>query len=156
MPRRPVTLRTGASRHREPTQFDKRIGERLRSLRERIGLTQEQLGQRLDGLQAASVGHYESGRTGLKVADFPRWAKALEVSQAEFEFALGLGLRLTADEFALHAAAKLGPDQGQMLTEAVDVMASWTEPERQRLLDLLRTQVKHFSGRSRDDSVPSA
>ena len=62
------------------------LGERIRSLRKKKGLTQEELASRL-GLQKSAVAKYENGRvTNIKRATLFKMAEILEVSPGELMY----------------------------------------------------------------------
>lgn len=60
-------------------EIKKFVGERIRAARQRLGITQAQLGQKV-GKTASVVSAYETGLKTPHVADLPAIAEALSVS----------------------------------------------------------------------------
>ncbi len=63
--------------------FYVRLGQRLRALRIRAGLSQSALGARL-GRSASAIDRYEMGQRRIAIADLQRLAKILGVSPESF------------------------------------------------------------------------
>lgn len=61
----------------------KQIGDRIRSARERRGMTQDELGQRI-GKTKTAISGYENGKRAIHLTELPELAKALEVPIAYF------------------------------------------------------------------------
>lgn len=60
-----------------------KIGERIRNARNRLNLTQEQLGQLVDKDQN-TISKYEMGKHRIFADEIPKFASALEVSVSYF------------------------------------------------------------------------
>jgi transcriptional regulator with XRE-family HTH domain len=63
---------------------NKTLGTRLKTARERLGLTQEALVERLGKKTVASISEYENGKRRLAAADLPDFARALQVPVSYF------------------------------------------------------------------------
>ena len=63
---------------------NKTLGARLKLARERLGLTQEGLVERLGKKTVASISEYENGKRRLAAADLPDFARALGVPVSYF------------------------------------------------------------------------
>lgn len=63
---------------------NKTLGARLKAARERLGLTQEALVERLGKKTVASISEYENGKRRLAAADLPDFARALQVPVSYF------------------------------------------------------------------------
>lgn len=61
----------------------KELGERIRTARERLGISQEELAQRISRDQRA-VSFYESGQRKIFAVDLPTLAQALQVPVTYF------------------------------------------------------------------------
>lgn len=59
---------------------------RIRELREKKGLTQQQLAEKLN-LSASSVGHYENGR---RVIDYTLARKIAKILETDYDYLMGL------------------------------------------------------------------
>lgn len=70
----------------------KEIGKRLRSARERMLLSQEDLGHQI-GKDQAAISEYERGNRKMTITDIPAFAEALNVSISYF-----FEGKLTADD----------------------------------------------------------
>lgn len=76
-------MATGGSAERRIDPRAVKIGEHLRTLRERGRLTQEVVAERLGLKTAAAYQHYEAGRALPGMADVPKLAAALGVMTCE-------------------------------------------------------------------------
>lgn len=76
------------------------LGPTIRQLRKRKGLTQEELGKRLD-VERQTVGRWERGEHYPSDAKFRQLPRALEVSREEFQqtFELQLTAALEKDDY---------------------------------------------------------
>jgi transcriptional regulator with XRE-family HTH domain len=85
------------------------VGERLRILRKRAGLTQVELGSRL-GVTGATISGYETGDHHFIADELPRFAEALNVHPCDF--------------FEERARSAVDPPYGQDIREqiAADVL----------------------------------
>jgi len=59
-------------------QINKNFGKKVRALRKSLGLTQEQLAEKI-GISVISVANIESGRSGISFSKLEVLAKALDV-----------------------------------------------------------------------------
>ncbi len=62
----------------------KKFGEQIRTLRLKLGLTQEELGHRC-GLNGPNISHFENGNRQPHYGMLVRLARALGVSLGEFD-----------------------------------------------------------------------
>jgi len=63
---------------------NKTLGARIKLARERLGLTQEELVERLGRKTVAAISEYENGKRRLAAAELPDFARALEVPVSYF------------------------------------------------------------------------
>lgn len=63
------------------------IGGRIRALRKKAGLTQQELGQKIGGVSASTIGMYEQGRRNL---DIDKVVKLCEVFSVSTDVLLGV------------------------------------------------------------------
>jgi transcriptional regulator with XRE-family HTH domain len=130
-----------------PTPESKRLGQRLQVLRQRVGLTQEQVAARL-GRDYRTISALENGRTHWRANDADRWAEAFGISKEELEVALGFGYRPAHDsDFKAAAVDALGPDQGELLAEVVEELADWPDVERRAILQFIKVQTFNWPRR---------
>lgn len=104
------TRRTNQANKRPPNPKAQAFGHRLRILRDRRGLTQEQISERL-GLSARGYQHYESGRSQPKLADIDDLARALECDPCEIVVDVPLIDSATLTD-TLHIVKLPTPDYG--------------------------------------------
>jgi XRE family transcriptional regulator, regulator of sulfur utilization len=101
-----------------------RLGERLKLLRIRKGLTQEHVAEQL-GLTEAAYRHWENGRTDPHLGEAPRLALALGISVVELFEDLDLTDELQADEEAQLMLSRVGRwelDERQWLWRAIHMV----------------------------------
>lgn len=119
------------------------LGDRLRALREDLGLTQAEVADRL-GITDGGYGHFERGRRFPSAAELPWLAGGLGVSTIELLSRLGL-LRRDPSSSAL-------PDQ--LANSFRSIAANWADlPERdRRMVEQILGMASSF-GRSTEDTV---
>lgn len=119
------------------------LGDRLRALREDVGLTQAEVAARL-GLTDGGYGHFERGRRFPSAAELPWLAAGIGVSTVELISRLGL---LRGDP----ANSQL-PDQ--LANSFRSIAANWADlPERdRRMVEQILGMASSFA-RSTEDTV---
>jgi transcriptional regulator with XRE-family HTH domain len=68
---------------KDPTEFKKSVGQKIKVARERLGLTQEELAQKI-GKTADAISTYERGTRMIPFEDLPVLLEALDVSPIYF------------------------------------------------------------------------
>lgn len=131
-----------------PTPESEALGRKLKAIRESVGLSQVELADRL-GINYRTVSHVERGRVHWRESNTAKWARAYGLSRAELENRLGFGLQVqhNDDAFAIEAAAKLGPDQGEILVDVIEELGNWPDRERREILDLFHVQTFNWPRR---------
>lgn len=126
-------------------------GFNLAALRDRAGLTQQQLGDKL-GISYKTVSAYENNRAVIRSTEFGKWAEALGISQTEFETSLGFGVPASATGIRREAAAIVGPDDAELVEETVETTRDWPADERRHALEVAHRIVMNWrsTGRGRD------
>lgn len=116
-------------------EIDAHIGMRLRQRRWLLGLTQQQLGERV-GIKFQQVQKYETGQNRISASRLWELARAVDVPIAYFFEGLGPNANTlnTADESS---------EQGDLLAdrEAAELVRAYyatPEAQRRRLFDLVR------------------
>lgn len=132
-----VALMPPRRRNEAPLTF----GARLQALRERQGLTQKDLGEKL-GISFKTVSAYENNRAVIKGRDFEDWADALGVSLAELTSSLGLGLSETTGALRKELSILYGPDQGNEAEVMLHEIAELPAIERRQVLNTLRDSIE--------------
>ena len=118
-------------------EIDAHVGQRLRQRRWMLGLTQQQLGDRI-GIKFQQVQKYETGQNRISASRLWELAKATDVEIAYFFEGLGV-----EDGESSATAEEHGGASGDLLTdrEAIElVRAYYATPEtmRRRLFDLVK------------------
>ena len=108
--------------------IDKRIGKRLKQRREELGLTQEDLAEKL-GLTPNYISTVERG------ASFPRCEKLILLLN---------GLETSADAVFCDVLTHSAPAKASILSEQISDLPS---VEQQRILDMVELMVKQAKGK---------
>ena len=93
------------------------LGKRIREARERLGMTQEELAEKLNKAQNA-ISSYENGTRAIRISELPDLANALEVPIAYF-------------------FGDIEPDE-----EAAALLAQLTPERRREILARLRLEIE--------------
>lgn len=122
-----------------PAEIDLHLGRRLRRRRRLLGLTQQQLGDRV-GIRFQQVQKYECGANRISAARLWELAEALETSVTYFYDGAGDGpndgRRAPEDPVA---AGLSGAFKGEDALDLIRTYSRLGEHPRRRLLDLARS-----------------
>lgn len=122
---------------RSANATDRTIGQRVRTRRLEIGMSQERLAELL-GLTFQQVQKYEKGVNRIAVSRLIDIADALELPAAAFIHGLGKGAPLCS-KHAAEVAASMATPEGVKLAGLFARVKS--RPVRQRLLGLVQAVV---------------
>lgn len=112
---------TNDARRKNLNQLEQ-VGQRIREARERLGLTQEALGQ-LIGRTQYSISQYESGSRAIAITELPALARALNVPISYF---FGDTDDPNIEGIDLLAELKsLSPDEKKMLLDRWRIDLEW-------------------------------
>lgn len=122
-----------------PAEIDLHLGRRLRRRRRLLGLTQQQLGDRV-GIRFQQVQKYECGANRISAARLWELAEALETSVAYFYDGAGEGPNdgPGAAEDPVEASLS-GAMAGEGALDLIRTYSRLGEHRRRRLLDLARS-----------------
>lgn len=127
-------------RRKTPPGATASMGAKLQALRERQGLKQTEVAERL-GISYKTVSAYENNRAVLGSDDFGKWAAALDVSVAELTTALGLGLPAGSSNLRAELSVLYGPDAGEEVEQTLRDIADLSPADQRQILDSIRDQV---------------
>lgn len=108
----------------------KLVGAKIRDLRKERGLSQEQLGEN-SGFHLTYIGGVERGTRNISLANLERIASTLEVDVHEL--------------FQYHHEFGELRDKGEVLKEAIDLLASREESEIKMAVKILNTIFQEYS-----------
>lgn len=112
---------TNDARRKNLNQLEQ-VGQRIRDARERLGLTQEALGQ-LIGRTQYSISQYESGSRAIAITELPALARALNVP---INYFFGDTDDPNIEGIDLLAELKsLSPDEKKMLLDRWRIDLEW-------------------------------
>lgn len=121
-----------------PAEIDLHLGRRLRRRRRLLGLTQQQLGDRV-GIRFQQIQKYECGANRISAARLWELAEALQTPVSYFYDGAGEG----PDGGLLHPAEGLGAGlsdaKGEETLDLIRTYSRLGEHPRRRLLDLARS-----------------
>jgi transcriptional regulator with XRE-family HTH domain len=112
---------------RGPSHFDDLIGTRVKAARLRVGISQQQLGEKL-GVSFQQVQKYEKGANRISVSRLPQIADALGVSISEFYSDLKVGKK---DQIATAFERFLATKDG---TDLVHAVLKIDDPKHRRMV----------------------
>jgi transcriptional regulator with XRE-family HTH domain len=125
------------------------MGAKLQALRMRAGLTQPELGDRLN-LSFKTISAYENDRAVLGSDDFERWADALGISVAELTTALGFGPPPSDGSLYADLLTIYGPHRGASLEKALRLLEMLAPADQEQMIESLLDQVAGRHARQRD------
>lgn len=140
-----------APRRKTPLPANASMGARLKALRERRGLIQSEVAERL-GISYKTVSAYENDRAVLGSDDFPKWSEALGVSVAELTSSLGLGLPAGSGHLRMELAALYGPDSGEEVERILRELADLPDTDQRQIIDSISDQVSGRHARRQRDN----
>jgi transcriptional regulator with XRE-family HTH domain len=136
-----------------PPRTPAKSSNRIRVLRERAGLTQDQLAERVGGMSGATIGHLETGRRQLKERQIEIIAKALDVPARAL---------LPGDDDTPDETTDAAPFDRALLADAVRQIhpfldrAVLADPDElsQAILDIYDQMVERARAQARIDRRP--